>query len=385
MGRVISTGRALALGLGLAAVVAGGLRAQEPRPEGRIDLDEVIVSSRGGRVIGGAGGGSESHFRNFNEVVQGAEKIDGLFTLHKKGEHLYAEIRNDQFNHPMLLPVTIASAAWAPAPACPSATSTWSSSSSGPATRSSSSAAISTTRRRPRRWTSRSSRTTSTRSSCRCRSSPSTRSARRARPWIDLSDIFLNDFALARPFGGVDRSRSGWHRVKGVPEQPRAGGRADLRRRAVRPSSTRATTAWPDRRGITLVVHYSLMRAPDMGYHPPDGRRPGAGPLPQAPPRRTSARPTPTPTSSARSTAGGLEKADPRGRSPRRPRSRSSGTSRTPSRSSTAWPYVESGIREWNKAFEKIGYVDAIAVLLAARRVATISTPRTRITARSAG
>ena len=25
-------------------------------------------------------------------------------------------------------------------------------------------------------------------------------------------------------------------------------------------------------------------------------------------------------------------------------------------------PFVESGIREWNKAFEKIGFVDAIAV-----------------------
>src|SRR5206468_2410271 len=107
MGRVISTGRALALGLGLAAVVAGGARAQEPRPEGRIDLDEVVVSTRGARMIGAAGAG-DSHFRNFNEVVQGSEKIDGLFTLHKKGDHLYAEIRNDQFNHPLLVPVTIA-------------------------------------------------------------------------------------------------------------------------------------------------------------------------------------------------------------------------------------------------------------------------------------
>ena len=36
--------------------------------------------------------------------TQGAEKIDGLFTLHKKGDHLYAEIRHDQFNQPLLLP-----------------------------------------------------------------------------------------------------------------------------------------------------------------------------------------------------------------------------------------------------------------------------------------
>ena len=31
-----------------------------------------------------------------------------VLTLHQKGEHLYAEIRPDQFNQPLLLPVTIA-------------------------------------------------------------------------------------------------------------------------------------------------------------------------------------------------------------------------------------------------------------------------------------
>ena len=43
-------------------------------------------------------------FRDFNEVTRGAEKIDGLFTLYKKGDHLYAEIRPDQFNQPLLVP-----------------------------------------------------------------------------------------------------------------------------------------------------------------------------------------------------------------------------------------------------------------------------------------
>ena len=38
----------------------------------------------------------------------GAEKIEGLFTLYKTGDHLYAEIRPDQFNQPLLVPVTIA-------------------------------------------------------------------------------------------------------------------------------------------------------------------------------------------------------------------------------------------------------------------------------------
>ncbi len=41
-------------------------------------------------------------------MTQGAEKIEGLFTLYKTGDHLYAEIRPDQFNQPLLTPVTIA-------------------------------------------------------------------------------------------------------------------------------------------------------------------------------------------------------------------------------------------------------------------------------------
>ena len=53
-------------------------------------------------------GGPPSHFRDFNEVTKGAEKIDGLFTLYKTGDHLYGEIRPDQFNQTLLVPVTIA-------------------------------------------------------------------------------------------------------------------------------------------------------------------------------------------------------------------------------------------------------------------------------------
>ena len=40
--------------------------------------------------------------------TKGAEKIDGLFTLHRKDEHLYAEIKPNQFDQPFLAPITIA-------------------------------------------------------------------------------------------------------------------------------------------------------------------------------------------------------------------------------------------------------------------------------------
>ena len=47
-------------------------------------------------------------------------------------------------------------------------------------------------------------------------------------------------------------------------------------------------------------------------------------------------------------------------------------------------PYVEEGILEWNKAFEKIGYQDAIAVRWQ-QKAATTSTPKISTIARSAG
>ena len=41
-------------------------------------------------------------------MTLGAEKVEGLFTLYKKGEHLYAEFMPHQLNQPLLVPVTIA-------------------------------------------------------------------------------------------------------------------------------------------------------------------------------------------------------------------------------------------------------------------------------------
>ena len=113
-----------------------------------------------------------------------------------------------------------------------------------------------------------------------------------------------------------------------------------------------------DRRGITLVIHYSLMKTPDCGYHPRDGRRPR---------RATSSAPskdfgkTDADTNFVRLiNRWRLEKADPR-------------AELSPPKKQIVWyiedtvpieyrPYVEEGIREWNKAFEKIGFGDAIAV-----------------------
>src|SRR6516225_1017515 len=51
---------------------------------------------------------SAKKFEDFDKVVKGAKEYDGLFKLHQKDEHLYAEIKPDQLDKPFLCPIAIA-------------------------------------------------------------------------------------------------------------------------------------------------------------------------------------------------------------------------------------------------------------------------------------
>jgi hypothetical protein len=50
----------------------------------------------------------EKKFEEFNKVIAGAKTFDGLFKLHLKEEHLYLELRPDQLDKPYLAPISIA-------------------------------------------------------------------------------------------------------------------------------------------------------------------------------------------------------------------------------------------------------------------------------------
>ena len=47
-------------------------------------------------------------YRDFNEATAGATRHDGFLSLYQNEDHLYAEIRPDQFDQPILAPITIA-------------------------------------------------------------------------------------------------------------------------------------------------------------------------------------------------------------------------------------------------------------------------------------
>jgi hypothetical protein len=348
MSRIIASGWAAVLAAGLVVV---DLPAQEPRPDGPIDFDGVIFNARPGgmrRVPPGP-------FQDFNEVTKGAVTVDGLFTLHQKGDHLYAEIRPDQFNQPVLLPITIARGmARAGVPVGREAM-------------------VLIFRRVG-------DRVQLVRRNIHFKAPPGTPleksvqqnytdSVLAALPiialnqmkggaaLIDFSDIFLTDFAQLG-LGNVDRTRSHWAKVKGFPNNMELQVETTFSAGPPRSLVARGPEdGVADRRGITLVIHYSLVRAPDFGYHPraADDR---VGHFLSA---TKDFGVTDVDSNFVRLiNRWRLEKANHQSKL-------------SPPRKQIVWyvedtvpieyrPYVEEGIREWNKAFEKVGFRDAIAV-----------------------
>jgi hypothetical protein len=346
MSRYIATGWAMALAV---VLIPADLPAQEPRPEGAIDFEAVIAGAR----AAGAQRGRPNQFRDFNEVTRGAEKTEGLFTLYKTGDHLYAEIRPDQFNQTLLVPITIARGmAAAGTPIGDDDT-------------------VLIFRRVG-------DRVQLVRRNVHFKApagSPLDKSVQQnytdsvlmALPiialnpmkggavLIDFSDIFMTDFAQLN-VGMLDRSRSSWAKVKGFPRNMELEVEATF-------SGGGRRMFWstedgvPDHRGITVVIHYSLMKTPDFGYQPrlADDR---VGHLLSA---TKDFGVTDADSNFVRMiNRWRLEKANSRAKL-------------SPPKKQIVWyvedtvpleyrPYVEEGIREWNKAFEKIGFKDAIAV-----------------------
>jgi hypothetical protein len=112
----------------------------------------------------------------------------------------------------------------------------------------------------------------------------------------------------------------------------------------------------PDSRGITLVVHYSLMKAPDMGYKArlADDR---VGHFLDT--QKDFGLSSPDSNYVRHINRWRLEKADPKAKL-------------SPPKKQIVWwiedtvpieyrPYVEAGILEWNKAFEAVGIRSALA------------------------
>ncbi len=171
---------------------------------------------------------------------------------------------------------------------------------------------------------------------------------------IDLADIFFSNFAEL-PFGSLDRNRTNWSKIKAFPnnielevEATFSGGPSFL---------FFGEDCVADRRGQTIVIHYSLDKLPDSSYKPryADDR---VGHFLSA--LKDFGSDNPDTNFLRQINRWRLERSDPKAKI-------------SPPKKQLIWyvestvpleyrPYIESGILEWNKAFEKIGIRNALAV-----------------------
>src|SRR5262245_40235380 len=98
--------RVLLMALCGALVAAGGAyrgaSAQEPAEDTPIPVEVRSALRTWAR--------SDEHrpLRDFNELTKGSKTYEGFITLHEKDQHLYAEIKPQQLEQPILAPMVIA-------------------------------------------------------------------------------------------------------------------------------------------------------------------------------------------------------------------------------------------------------------------------------------
>ena len=296
----------------------------------------------------------EKKYGDFAALVKGAKEYEGLFKLHHKDDHLYAEIQQHQFGRHLLCPMAIARGMGM-----------------GGYTLNFDEQWVVFFRRvgdkvqLVRRNVHFQAKTGSP--IAKAVETTYTDSILLALPIrainpmknsvvIDLNDIFMSDFAQLN-LGHFDSSRSTWHKVKAFPKN------IELEVAATYSGHGRYSLndSVIDGRGTTVVIHYGLCLLPEDGYQPrlADDR---VGHFLSAVKDFCSDR---RDTSFLRHVnRWRLERADTDPKNKDR--------LSAPKKKIVFWieksvpdeyrAYVREGILEWNKAFEKIGFRDAIEV-----------------------
>lgn len=196
-------------------------------------------------------------FEDFDKVVAGAKVYEGLFKLYQKDDHVYAEIQPNQLDRAYLAPISLARGGVGFAGHTLNFDEQW---------------VISFKRvgdkihliRRNVRFKSnpgpvaRAVETTYTDSVLMALRIKSIHPFRNSI-LIDLNDIFLSNFADL-PFGFFDTNRSAWHKVKAFSKNVEFQVLATF---SGRPTDDRVI----DPRGNTMVIHYGIVELPE-GYQP---------------------------------------------------------------------------------------------------------------------
>jgi hypothetical protein len=306
-----------------------------------------------GRTTGEmAQGPSTAKYPDFDTLVRGAKECDGLFKMYHKDGQLFAELKPNQFEQPFLCPIAIARGM-----------------AQGGHTLNFDEQWVLVFRRvgdrvflirRNVHFQARSSlpvakavETTymdSVLMSLRIQSVHPIRGS----VLLNFNDIFMTDFAqLGR--GHFDSSRSTWHKIKAFPRNVEIQVAATY-------AGGRSGDSVIDGRGTTVVIHYGLCQLPEPGYTPrlADDRVGHFLSVVKDYSNDTKATPFTRYVNRWR-----LERAD--GSS-----WKEGGKLVPPKKKIVFWieksvpdeyrAYVRDGILEWNKAYAKIGFRDAIEV-----------------------
>ena len=329
---------ALTLLAGLGAFATGPLTGQSPAP--------MAVP--------------ESKYPDFATFVKGAKVIDGVFTMHLKDDHLYAEIQPFQFDRPYMFAAAVAKGAGMGG----------------------------TTLIGDEAWVlyfkKVGEKVFLMRKNTRFRATPGTPAAkatettysdsvlmalpiRAMNPFkgsvlVDFNQVFFTDFAETN-LGSLDSSRTTWGKVKGFKKN------IELQVAATFTGNRRSGHFGPgrddviDNRGLSVVLHYSLIELPDPGYtarHADDRVGHFISVVKDFNAAETKDTPFVRYVNRWR-----LDRAD-------NSQWKEGGKLAAPKKKIVFWiensvpdeyrAAVREGILEWNKAFEKIGFRDAIEV-----------------------
>ena len=320
--------------------------ADEPTAKPEISPERMI------KMFAKVSGDDDPALEDFAKLTKDAKKYEGLFTLYEKGDHLYALIKANQFDKMLIAPMAIArglASAGTPLNFGDEWILTFKKINDKEIQLIRKNIRYEAPKDSPLARAVEQNYTDSVLMTMRVVSkSPDNGFL------IDLSDIFLTNFAQL-PFGSFDRSRARWQKIKTFENNIELEVEATF-------------TGYPyfgysgddgviDSRGITVVIHYSLVKRPESGYKPrlADNR---VGHFLNA--TKDFASTDSMTTFVRRVNRWNLEKANPE-------------AELSPPKKQLVWwventvpheyrPYVEAGILEWNKAFEKIGFRNAIGV-----------------------
>ncbi|MGH7171760.1 MAG: zinc-dependent metalloprotease [Gemmataceae bacterium] len=304
---------------------------------------------------------SDKKFADFDKVVKGAKQYDGLFRLFQKDEHLYAEIRQDQLNKPFLCPIAIARGAGHGGDTL-NYDEQWVLTFKRTGDKEHPGDKVQLIRRNVHFRAKAGSpaalavETTYTDSVLMALHIKSINHSRNSL-LLDFNNIFMTNFAQLN-FGSFDANRSTWHKIKVFPRN------VELEVTATFEGGFTffGDDSVIDNRGKTVVIHYGLCELPDSGYKPrlADDR---VGYFLSVVKDFSSDNDD---TAFLRFvTRWRLERAEPI--DPKHPNKLSEPKQKIKFWIEKSVPVeyraaVREGILEWNKAFEKIGFRDAIEV-----------------------